>query len=222
MLPLTPWSHRRRVGPGGVEPPPGGYRPPVLPLNHGPDRRRGRSGRSGRSPEVGRVALESTSAVLQTAARPSQLPARRGESSGAARRPPIVHAFANQTRPAGPGSRGPSEPGNRPGLQGRWPSTDRLCSPRISSRTSKSIGLTRWRSKPAGLGPPEVLVAAVAGHGDQEDLANSGRARRVLATRSRPSRAGRCRAGRPGAGRPRPARWPRGRRRRPGRRGSRA
>ena len=26
----------RRLGPGGVEPPSGGYRPPVLPLNHGP------------------------------------------------------------------------------------------------------------------------------------------------------------------------------------------
>jgi hypothetical protein len=40
VLPLTPWSRVscHRVGPGGVEPPPSGYRPLVLPLNHGPDR----------------------------------------------------------------------------------------------------------------------------------------------------------------------------------------
>src|SRR4051794_2486434 len=33
---LVPSIYAHRVGPEGVEPPSGGYRPPVLPLNHEP------------------------------------------------------------------------------------------------------------------------------------------------------------------------------------------
>ena len=53
-----------RVARDGIEPPPPLYQNDMLPLHH-------------RAAKVGREALESSSAVLQTAAKPSQLPTQR-------------------------------------------------------------------------------------------------------------------------------------------------